>query len=95
MTTMLAALPPVRTEAGLQLRIVRPGMEVPVRVWSASYSGSGRMQVCGLLTAGTVGENLVASGVMPLYASTEQVRIFFLEEEALTPLRDAEEYRVG
>lgn len=94
-TAMLAALPPVRTEEGLQLRIVHPMPDASVQVWSASYSGSGRMQVCRLLTAGTVGENLVASGIMPLYASTEQVRIFFLEEETLAPLRNAEEYRVG
>lgn len=94
---MLEALPPlpVQTDAGIELRVVRPLAEdETAQVWAASYSAAGRMLACCPLPASVKDGVLAASGLLPQPAETEWVRLFFLQDGVFIPVLEAEQVQI-
>lgn len=92
-SAMLEALPPlpVQTDAGIELRVVRPfaGDELP-QVWAAGYSGTGRMLACRLFPASVEDGVLAVNGSIPLPAEAEWMKVFILRDGFFIPLLEAE-----
>lgn len=89
---MLLALPltPVREGDALRVRLLRTEAAEGLRAWAASYGPEGRMLSCCALETKASGALAGANGALPCPSGAAEVRVFFLWEEGMGPVREAE-----
>lgn len=89
---MLLALPltPVREGDALRVRLLRTEAAEGLRAWAASYGPEGRMLSCCALETKASGALAGANGALPYPSGAAEVRVFFLWEEGMGPVREAE-----